>query len=54
MAVDMQLPVAAVKAATNMVCYGSSLKDWMKEWGVAEIPDALELLKTEVAGVTKH
>ena len=30
LAVDMQLPVAAVKAATNMVCYGSSLKDWIK------------------------
>jgi hypothetical protein len=61
LAQELRLPVEAVKSATNMLCYGSSLSDWRKDWGLggggcgaAALPEDLELIKFEVACVRRH
>ena len=48
------LPVSDIKLATNMLCYGNSLRDWMNEHGVDKLPDTLSTLKAEVAAVRDH
>jgi hypothetical protein len=48
------LPVSDIKLATNMLCYGNSLRDWMHEHGVDNLPDTLSTLKAEVAAVRDH
>ena len=50
----MGLPASDIKLAANMLCYGSSLRDWMSERRIDKLPDTLSALKAEVAVVRDH
>ena len=54
LAQEMNLPESEIKLATNMLCYGSGLKDWMAKHGVEALPPMLQQLKLEVAAVRDH
>ena len=53
-AAALGLQVSDIKLATNMICYGSALREWMAERGIQTFPPILAALKSEVAAVRDH
>jgi hypothetical protein len=52
--IGTMLPCGDAKAAINMICYGSSLKDWMAKRKIPRLPSELEALRDEVRSSCNH
>ena len=52
--IDAGLLPSDVKTATNLLCYGNALKEWLAKHHLIRLPGPLQLLKNEFKGALQH